>query len=468
MGGQALPGMLARRLALALALGVLGAGASADTSLTPGQMRALGFQLAQDGFAPQALAVADALLSRDPADAEALIIRARALRDLGRERDAVPAARAAWAQADGDSQKFAAAMTMAQALASGDRRLQAQLWLRRAADLAPTPQARAIARRDFAYVRSRNPLRLQFELAVAPSSNVNNGTRHTTVEFLGLPFEIAAPSQALSGWTAQAGVSGRYRLSDRDDSTLSLRFAALHRAVWLSAQSKAALEQWRLDQLALGNTVTPRTDYSNSSVEFGIQRRQKLGQVILDLGAGVSHNWSGGQPFSRTLRFDLGVEVPQGRNAALFGALGAERQWRADGAQYDADILTLQAGMANRLANGDTLRLGFGARRSLAVSRDVAHEAVSARLAWQKARPLAGVRVSASLGVEHRRHPASVLAPAGRRDTRLDATLSLGFDGLARMGFAPTLDIHTSRNRSNNVFHDGRQIGLSLGFRSVF
>ena len=468
MGAVALGARLVPALALMLALLAPLAQAQDGALLDPGQMRALGFRLAQDGHAPQALAVAQALLRRDPADSDALMIKARALRDMGREAEALPVARAAWAQADAPPQRYAAAMVMAQALASSERRMQAQFWLRRAADLAPSPRARAVARRDFNYVRARNPLRLQFELAVSPSSNINNGTQHTTVEFLGLPFEIAAQSQALSGWTAQAGVSGRYRLAEDQTGSVSLRFAALHRAAWLSGRSKAALEQWRLDQLALGNIVTPRTNYDSSSMEFGIQTRRKAGRMMIDLGAGVSHNWSGGRAFSQALRLDIGAERAQGKDAALFAAAALERQWRNDGAQFDADILTLQAGRVQRLGNGDALRLSVGARRALAASPDVRHEALSARIGWQRAKPLAGVRVSASLGLEHRRHPASALTPAGRRDTRLDATLSLGFDGLARMGFAPVLDIHASRNRSNNVFHDGRQIGLALGFRSVF
>ena len=423
------------------------------------------------GSAEHAWHLAQGLIRADPRDQAAQVGLTIAALRLGRTEEAAKAAEEAWRLARTGRERYEAAMLMAQtteAEAGVASRGRAALWVRRAVDHAPAEAHRNAALGEFQRLRTASRLQLRLEMALAPSSNVNNGTRQTTVEFLGQPFEISAQNQALSGWVAQSGISGRYRLAQNDDAVTALRFAALHREAWLSAQSRAALEQWRLDQLALGNIVIPRTDYSNSSVEFGLQHRRKLGQAILDLGAGVSHNWSGGQPFSRTLRFDLGVEVPQGRNAALFGALGAERQWRADGAQYDADILTLQAGMTNRLANGDTLRLGFGARRSLALSRDVAHEAVSARLAWQKARPLAGVRVSASLGVEHRRHAASVLTPGGRRDTRLDATLSLGFDGLARMGFAPTLDIHTSRNRSNNVFHDGRQIGLTLGFRSVF
>jgi len=463
---------LIRTACAALVLGLAGAPTQAEmVTIPPAEAREGLRQALAHGRADHAWHLAQGLIRANPRDYAAQAGLAIAALRLGRTDEARAAAAAAQALARTQGQRYEAAMLMAQTAEAGGGlagQTRAALWARRAIDLAPAEAHRAMARGEVQRLRAASPLQLRFEFAVAPSSNVNNGTRHTTVEFLGLPFEISAQNQALSGWTAQAGLSARYRLAQDTRSVTSLRFAALHRLARLSGESKATLEQWRLEQLALGNSVTPRKDYDSSSLELGLSHRRQIGQMVLDLGVSASHNWSSGRDFSDTLRLDLGLEAPRGQTGALFGGIALERQWRKDGARFDADIVSVHAGLSERLGNGDSLRFTLGARRSNSASVDIAHDALTARLGWHKAAPVAGVRISATLGAEHRRHAATMLTPTGRRDTRLDATVSLGFERLSRMGFAPTLDIHAARTISNNAFFDGRSLGMTLGFRSTF
>jgi tetratricopeptide (TPR) repeat protein len=121
--------------------------------IDPPTMRILAFEAVQAGFAEDALEITDALLARDPNDASALTIRSQALRALGRYPEAIEAARAAWKAADTQPARFGAAMAMAAAQSSSGRRTRAELWLRRAANVAPNERTYAIAQRDFGHVQ---------------------------------------------------------------------------------------------------------------------------------------------------------------------------------------------------------------------------------------------------------------------------------------------------------------------------
>ena len=167
--------MRAAVLALAVAAAMAPMAGAEPLVLDATAMRQLADKAIDAGFGADALRIVDALLLRDPADATALILRSQALRLLGRYDEAETSARAAYAAADSDPGRFGAAMVLAQALSLQDRRIEAQLWLRRAAQEAPNDRLRALAERDFDLVRAATPLTLSFALSLTPSSNVNNG-----------------------------------------------------------------------------------------------------------------------------------------------------------------------------------------------------------------------------------------------------------------------------------------------------
>lgn len=451
---------------LALVALLLAAPAGAEPLRLDAQaMRDLGFVTLAAGDAPRAMDYAQVLLTRDPRDPVALILAARAARDMGDYRRAEAMARRAWAAADDGGEgparaqlRYGAAMAMAQALASDGRRGAAQVWLRRAAQIAPDARARAVAERDFRYVRTRNPLSLQFSLSLTPSSNVNNGSRHDTVEIFGLPFALSGDAQALSGLEAGLGLSARWRLAQDERAETHLRLAAAQRLVRLSDKARAQAPGAR------------GRDYAYAVLETGISHRRRLGDApaVFSLDAAVGHNRYGGRALSDYLRLDLGLERVLTRGLSFEAALGGQRQWRRDAPGRDTDVLSLDLGLVRRLANDDALRLSAGVRDTRALSRDIAHDAVAVGLEWRRAAPVMGVRVAASLSAETRRFGPTLLAPLGRDDRRLEAGLSLTFERLDYMGFAPTLDLRAQRMRSPVALHDGQSLGVAFGIRSVF
>lgn len=446
--------MRVRALAAAAAL-VAAQAAAGPVTVDADTLRRMAVAAEAAGADETAAAYAEALLARDPADVTARVIAARMARAAGDLRAARAHARAAWAAAATPGQRYLAAMTRAQALAASGNRIVALLWLRRAADLAPDPVARRIAIEDFGYVRARNRLTIDLAFSAAPSSNVNNGSRHDTILLFGQPFLLSPAARALAGGVVEGSIAVAWRLAEHERARTDLRLMALSRSVWISDPA--------------GTGVDPGA-FAYSAAEAGVvhRRRPAGGAVQLTFGATVGHNRHGGAPLSDYLRLEAGWDRPLagGRHAIL--GIGAEHQWRHDDPRRDATVLSLRGGIVQRLASGDRLRLDAALRGTLSGAPEVGHAAAHLRLTWEKARPLAGMRVELGVGIEGRDYGRVPLAPAGRQDLRLDAALSVTFARATVMGFAPVLDLRASRQISSAPLYDGFDLGLGLGVRSVF
>lgn len=444
-------------LALVLTLGA-GAAFGQPVALDADGMRRLAYRVMAAGEPAVALAYVDALLQRDAADAQALIIRSQALRALGRVDEARAAARAAWAAAETRPARFGAAMVTAQALSTAGRRTEAQLWLRRAAEVAPTDAAKALARRDFRYVRSRNPWTWRFDLAAAPSSNVNGGSSEKRMDFYGFEVELSGDAQALSGGDVTAGVSGTYALPARDGGRTDLSFAIQMREVWLSDAARALAPQARAG------------DYDYAVIELGAKRhfRPKDGPWRYALGATAGHNWYGGRDLSDFLRLQADVDRAIGERTGVQASLSGERQWRLDNPQRSADVTSLALGGVHVLDNSDRLSVAVTGRATRSDSAEIWSDALSFRLGWQKAAPLAGVSLGAGVSVGTRNYPRSRYTTGARKDHSLGVDVTAGFDNIDYMGFSPTLDLRATRTKSNVALFESRNLSVTMGIRSSF
>lgn len=425
--------------------------------MTPANMEKAAFVLLRQGRAEPALALAEALLTQFPNDPTALLLKSKAERELARYPQAVKSARLSWNHSATDQDRYGAALAMAQGLASNGQRVRAQLWLRRAMEVAPNPVARRVAETDFAYVRSRSRLALHFDASIRPSSNVNNGTSADTLWFLGLPFTLSGDARALSGVQLGLGARLRYRLTETEVSKTDLRFGVHQQAVTLSKSAKAQAPG------AKGS------DYALSGVELGIDRYWKpndQGEVVASLTLGK--NWYGGDPMSRYGRVDLTYRHDLNNDLRLFGAVGAERQRRDDSAQRSATIQTLTFGAARTLANKDVLRLTLSARDSKSASSDIDHKAFEARLDWAKAAPVWKGHLSLGLSAELRDYDRSRYSANGRKDETFGADLNIAFDQIDYMGFIPVVKIEASKTQSNIGLYESTTKGIGLSIQSKF
>lgn len=451
---------LLRGAALAFVLALAPAAVAAKKiELSPQAMRVLGDKALAAGYAKDAVGIADALLKRDPNDIGALLLRARALRALARFPEAAQSVRRAWRLADTAPEKFASAMVRAQVLSSQGRRTAAQFWLRRAVQAAPDPRAKAMAVRDFRYVRDRNPWVLNFSFSITPSNNVNNGSSSTTTQILGLPFVLSADAQALSGTIAQAGLGATYRLHPTETSRTEFRLAAMANNVWLSPSAKAAAPTAR------------GSDYNFAAVEAGVWqefRRSRASLAIWHWSATLGHNWYGGPSLSDYARLGLGGARPLSARVKASWDLSYEHQWRRDVASRSADVVSGQAGLTWQLRNHDILGVTVGARHTGSLAQDIDHQSVFARIAWSRAKPIKGVAIGASLSVERRNYGDFSPLTGPRRDTTVSADLTMIFTQVSYLGFSPSLDLTYARTDSTLGLYRSRQAGLLLGFRSQF
>lgn len=459
-----------RPLRVWLAAGLIAAalltpgGAQADEAMTAQDLRRIGYAMMAEGDAKGAEALAEALLARDTSDTAALMLRAQARLKLGRAGAARADARQVYRLSGQRQARFGAAMFVASSLVEDGYATRGQLWLRRAAQAAPDAEGRAAVAKDYDFVRSRNPWLWNFTLRANPSSNVNDGSTEASytnpgIPWLGPEIEITGAQKALSGVEIAAGFGVTYRLPPTATTMTALHFRAEQTKVLLSSEAK------RIAPGAHGS------DYDSASIEAGISRRWRpeIGRTTFAFGAYASHDWAGGYDLSNALRLEAQADRPLGDRMAGMVAVSAERQWRLDSAVRSADVVSLTFGVQKQLANQDRLQLTLGGRHTATDSPGLRNSAVTARLAWDKAEPLAGFSVGGALSFEARDYPDSPFdLRDGRQDRRVALDITIQHEDVQFYGFSPTLDIRAARNHSDVGLYSSRDLGVTLGIQSSF
>lgn len=443
---------------LSLALFVAGAeGARAETmALSRDEVRAMASDLVAKGRAAQALPLAEALVKSDPTDFGAQLLASYAARDLGQTDKAEAYARAAWDLAKTEQQRHSASLAMAQAKSSGGARSSAQFWLRRAVEHAPDDRAKLAAIRDYRYVRARNPLSFSLDFGVSPSSNINNGASTDTIWMFGLPFELEGKAQALSGVQYRARAAVEWTVAEARNHRTRLGFSLGGHTYTLSDEAKATAPD------AKGS------DYALWAAEVSVdhRRRAKDGgewQTRFTLG----HNDYGGDPMSNYVRLDAGRSFEFSKGQSLrFGAT-LERQKRLDYDGYSATIKTVSTNYRQPLGPG-ALGVGVQLGQIDAASVEAAHDRARLSLDYWLDKPVAGMDLRLSASAEQRSYDPSLLIPDGRSDTKLSVGVNAVLPQMDYMGFAPELGLTYTRNRSNSVLYDTRELGVNVGMRSLF
>lgn len=421
------------------------------------QMRAFGQEALAKGFADQALGIAEALLARDARDSAALVLKAQALRVLHKLPESEAAARAAWDAAKDPGTRYAAATAVAQALSLQNHRTAAQFWLRQAVQNAPTEVARNQALEDFNYVRSQNPLSLQFDASIRPSTNVNNGTRDPFFRLGPFLLQIPGEQQALSGVVGSFGLSGEYRLAETQSQTTSLTFDGSSQSVVLSRSAQALAPAAR------------NSNYAFETLGIGLSRKmQPSTATSVTLSATVGHDWYGGMSLSNHQNIELGVEQTLSSSVLGFATASVQRQNRLDTKIASSTALDLSLGVAKQVASGDVIRLTMNLDRTNSMAIGVDHSALGATLDWQHAKPVLGMGLAASIGVSRSDYRMSSFTADGRHDVLLTASLSATLNKIGYLGYSPVLSITYARNASNIPFDDTQTFGLSLSVKSRF
>ena len=446
-------------LSLLLALAVP---LAAQGTLTPDEMRRTAVQALTRGQPQAVLALTGALLIRDPGDHAALVLRARALRDLGQLQQAQESARRAWSVSATDPQRYVAALVMAQALASDGQRTRAQFWLRRATQHAPDDRARSAAIRDFRYVRARNPLSLQLSFSVAPNSNINNGSTTGRSTFFD-PFtqsfvevELQGAALALSGMEASAGAALRWRFAETQRRATDITLSFAHRSYSLSDSAQA------LAPTARGS------DFASTTLSAGLTQRWRAGdgRTEYSLGGLLGLNRYGGAAYGEFGRVTLGMNRALSPRARLHLDLSGDVT-RGPRAPH-AEALRFGAALERRLDSGARLVWQAGLARSRSAVATADYREASLGLRLDPRGEVLGASLSMGLSLRARDYPFTPFAAGTRRDRSAEAYLSLTFRQVDYYGFNPVMTLRAARTQSNVGLYTGDQLGIEFGVTSAF
>lgn len=437
-------------LAVGLALALAGP-ACAQDALSIAQARAAAVAAHRAQNAPLARGLSLALLERDPKDPVARMVLASSLYAMGRYPAAARQGRNAYRDAPPGPRRHDAAMIVAESEFKAEHLGMARVWLRRAAYHAEDQAQKALALRAFHGLENRQRLSWRVNASMSPVSNLNGGTLAERVT-LG-PFTLPVPGQlqALSGVQANLGAELGYRFAET--ATGGWRAgAALHGVV--NQLSDAAQ---RKAPLARGS------DYDFWSLEATLLHRAKPAgwRAPWDMRLTAGHNRYGGAELSNYLGASFGKEFILSPRAMLRGEIGTQRQFRLDTPGRSATANTLGLHYLRQSPAG-ALHLSTGLTDTHSDARAVAFRGGEVTLAYSLAAPVFGAQWQGEVGFGLRDYDS------GREDRKLSAGISAVVPGVQYMGFAPELGLTLSRNRSNQLLYDSREVGFTLQLKSVF
>ena len=384
---------------------------------------------------------------------------AQAAMAAGAMDTAAAAGRAAFAAAPDTTGKITAARLIAAAHFRAKQYFRAEFWLRRAWQLAADngPARQAVAA-DFAGLRAANPVSVQLSFSAAPNSNINNGSQSETITIWGLPFVLNPDARALAGYEVFLGAEIAYRLPTTGERQSQIGLRANARSYALSAAAAAAAPD------------VSGADYAFASAEaFFTHRWQAAGMPgPTNFNASLGKTWYGGAPYTRFARLSLGQEFPLGDATSGAVSLGLERQISDSAGGTASTIAQISLQSAQRLGNGDQLRLNLGFETTSSVDVFTRNRAARIGLGYALAQPIWNTNVSFDLGLERREWAVSVYDPSGRQDLSLSLGVNVAIPQATVYGFTPVIKAEARQSESNIDLFDRLSYGLRLGLETRF
>ncbi|MCC6306809.1 MAG: hypothetical protein IT545_16685 [Rhodobacteraceae bacterium] len=451
-------------LALAALLVPVPAGAEVQTlTLTVGQSREFARRALAAGRAEVARAIALALLEADPRDHEALTLLAAAQARAGETGAARATARLAFRRAASRDERYEAARVAALVADAAGRPFRAQGWLRRALTLAPAEADRADTIAHYRAVQSANRWSTTFRAHVAPSSNVNRGSRYDQLIIDGIPtpFVLSGDAQALSGVEFGVSAGAAYRLSQGPDWRLEAGGRLHHTTYVLSAAARHRAPD------------VSGADFANGGAEVSLRLTvlPRGGTSPVSLGLTLGQSWYGEEPLARTMRLDVGRSFTLTPATGLRLDLLAERQWSDRGRKARALILAAQAQLHHRLAGGDMLRFRLTLTDLRSEDVNAANLGVAGELRWELARPLGPAELALAVSGSARDYPvfmSNIFNKNGREEKQLGVAVEMAFPGGEVWGYMPVVTLRAGRTWSNISRFDSRTMGVEVAWRSSF
>ena len=311
-----------------------------------------------------------------------------------------------------------------------------------AAEHPPAIVARNIIRFREA-IRARRAWRFNFDVGFAPDSNVNSATDKQTVDIYGLPFRLNSAGRARSGTGVFVGGDASVRLSRFGKVPIYIggygrwtrygdrRFEDAYAGAEAGPEFRVAGGRLRTTATGLMRWYGKRALVSSAGAHVDFEKlvgsKWTVGGTLL-----LRHN-----DYSRRTDVDgwdaearVSLSRPIGATTLGFAYAGIQRNWANDRGQ---------AFWRQRIGIGILKEIGWGLRPQITV--DLAHQ----------------------VGDEP-------LAPFGRkrRDWLLQGSFSIYKRDWNVAGFAPSLSLAVTRNRSTLSLYDEKRLRAEMRVTKAF
>ena len=437
---------------------LLGTQAFAQANLTVDAAQRLAYGLLDRRQYGAAIELLNTLQADDRNQTAILFIaRSRAHRGLGQTREAIQNGRIAFRLAQNDAEKFAAARTTAQAYSTAGNRITSQIWLRLASQYAPNERAYNLARRDFEYVRARNPISLNFNLSIQPTDNINNAPTDNSFTFLGTVFTDPT-LRPISGVSFQTTTELTYRLPATSTRTSQLEFAHFGRRVSLGSEAENIDPDLSARDLATDRYL----------VAWANDLRRPDRPWVIDTTVDAFADWSGGEHIQNGWSVNLGYSLPLNPQQSLRIAADYEETTRLDRDVRSFEKWTALATWTGRF--NDIGRFQVNARYedvssdSFAVARDQWSLAIN----YSLPAPVLGADLSLSALYSETSYDEPLFGPAARSDRTQVASLTAGFPSLEYLGFSPYAQLSNEHVDSNVSRFETDTFNFGVSIRSNF
>ncbi|EBA13875.1 hypothetical protein [Roseobacter sp. CCS2] len=415
----------------------------------------------------QTIRLAQQMLDVQPDSFAALYLLALAQADLNDLQMAAQTGMQAYHVATTEDRRFQAARFVGSVRFQAAQYTRSEMWLRRAANHTQTNAELQSVAEAFAISKQANPLSMRFAGSIAPTDNINNGSKDGVLRLEGIDVTFVLPEdrRSLSGVAFTASTELRYRVAQSPAQSTTLIGAISGATYALSSDAK--------DLLASSPNPDVRavdgSDFATVTALAGVERQQNNISPLGPVRAGLSFGsyWEGAE---RLVDFhDLSLEqiVPVGRDRT-FRLKGLVREQLArtpnllDSTRYD-----LMGSYAQTLRNGDQLQLSLQTSRVLAGAENSFDE-YEVGVGYGLAQPIFGVQLYTSLQFGYRTYDEFVTTLDGRDDHFISADATATFQDVSYFGFSPSITVSSSRTVSTAEENTTSAVQVLFGVTSNF
>ncbi len=345
--------------------------------------------------------------------------------------------------------------------------MRTEFWLRRAANNITTEdEARDIVR-EYVAATQANPLSVQLGGSIAPSDNVNRGSDDGILEFEGIPLQFLLPEdqRALSGIEYAASVQLSYRLSQNDRQRTALTAAIAGQTYTLSDEARDLLDS----SPSADVRAVDGDDFATAVVQLGLTHQRSDLTTLGPVGYGINFGtyWRGGERIIDFTDYSLSQTIVIDSDTAYNLRFSVRDQAALSDEVLDTVSYDLSATFNTTLDSRD--RLQFNVTRSKTdAGFDSSYTQYSGRLGYDFAEPLFGARWGTSVELGYRNYPSYTTTLNGRRDHFATIATTTVFEDFSYFGFAPSLEVSATRNRSNAEELNSTAVQVRVGIASNF